>query len=245
MEELDHQFENRLKMMDEQIKVIKYIASDMGELIDIIKVLPEHVGEIKSVVKSHFRIISDKVTMYEFDSMKMKFLIKHKMLEKIDIPSTSSEGQDMDSTPYPEGDIEKSFSFKPHSDRTTTFELIYPTLPYQQDTELPLQLDPIIRQRHKMIELYNLPQTDLRYIDFTGIYPKLNYLQGSSAGEIRYWYDFGAVNMIYLTSPDFPELIYLPKWILNSVKKFYQNNPTITPKGYFRLKVFSSRARLL
>ncbi|KAI3725234.1 hypothetical protein L1987_65015 [Smallanthus sonchifolius] len=185
-------------------------------------------------------LISISIALYEFDSMKMKFLIKHKMLEKIDIPSTSSEGQDMDSTPYSKGDIEKSFSFKSHSDRTTTFEPINPTLLYQQDIELPMQLDPIIRQRQKMIELYNLPQTDLRYIDFTGIYPRLNYLQGSSAGEIRYLYDFGAVNMIYLTSPDFPKLIYFRKWILNSVRNCYQNNPTITPKDTLALKFLSA-----
>ncbi|KAI3814981.1 hypothetical protein L1987_14631 [Smallanthus sonchifolius] len=241
MEELGHQFESLLNMMDEQIKIIKDIASDMGEMIDIIELLPEHVAEIKNLIKSHFRMISDKVYMYEFDSMKMKFLIKHNMLEKIDIPSASSEGQDMDSTPYLERDIEKSFSFKPHSDKTTTFEQINPILPFQQDTELPMQQDPIERQRQKMIELYNLHQTDLRYIDFMGIYPRINYLQGSSACEIRYWYDFGAVNMIYLTSPDFPELIYLTKWILNSVKNCYQNNPTMTPKDTLALKLLSAR----
>ncbi|KAI3825052.1 hypothetical protein L1987_06528 [Smallanthus sonchifolius] len=57
------------------IKVIKDIASDMGEMIDIIELLPEHVGEIKNLVRSHFRMISDKI--FHLLHQKVKILILH------------------------------------------------------------------------------------------------------------------------------------------------------------------------
>ena len=246
MEELGQQLDSRLKMMDEQIQAIKEIATDMGELIDIIETIPEHIAEIKNLVKSHFRMISNKVTMYEFDSMKMKLMIKHQMIEKVDmsfvlektdIPSTSSGDHVMENAPDTEEEVREKFSFKPQSDKTTTFGKIPQQIPPQQQ---PFLLDPVARQRNKMIELYSLAQTESRYVDFTGVYPRLNYLQGSPADEIRYWYDFGAINMIYLTSPDFPELSDLPRWVITSVKNCYQNNPTMTPRDTLALKFLSA-----
>lgn len=251
MEETGQQLDKRLKMMNEQIKAIKEIATDMEELMDIVETIPEHISEIKGLVKRQSRLINDKVVMYEFDSMKMHLLIKHQILEKIDmnfdfekedIPSTSSADHVMESTPDEE--VKDSFSFNPQSDKTTNFgKMIQPpnmTTMEKLIQQFPFQIDPVERQRNKMMQLYNLSQTETRYVDFTGVYPRLNYLQGSSAMEIRYWYDFGAINMIYLTSPNFPELSELPRWILTSVKNCYINNPSMTPKDTLALKFLSA-----
>nr|GFA15538.1 hypothetical protein CTI12_AA224790 [Tanacetum cinerariifolium] len=41
-------------------------------------------------------------------------------------------------------------------------------------------------------------------INIVGVVPE-NILQDSNPDEVRYWYEFGAINSIYLTPPDFPE----------------------------------------
>lgn len=92
----------------------------------------------------------------------------------------------------------------------------------------------------QMKELFSLTNTEMRCIDFSGIYPRINYLQGSDSQEIRYWYDFGAVNSIYTASPEFREINHLPNWIQDGVKDCYLHNPTIKPGETLLLKIYSA-----
>lgn len=91
-----------------------------------------------------------------------------------------------------------------------------------------------------MRELFSLSNTEIRFIDYSGIYPKINYLQGSDSKEIRYWFDFGAVNTIYTASPEFQEISQLPSWIQEGVKDSYLHNPTIKPGETLLLKIYSA-----
>lgn len=100
---------------------------------------------------------------------------------------------------------------------------------------------PIVEmQSSKMRELFNLCDTGFRYVYFSGIYPRINYLQDSPPEEIRYWYDFGAINSIHLTSPYFREISLLPQWIKDGVKNCFLNNPTISLKDIMVLKFLSA-----
>ncbi|GJW64383.1 hypothetical protein Tco_0116267 [Tanacetum coccineum] len=127
---------------------------------------------------------------------------------------------------------EESFSFRPHSEKTILKEKkIMCDIPIPQT--FPAQ------QMVIMKELYNLSGTDYKYVDFSGVYPRINYLQGSSPQEKRYWYDFGAINSIYLTSLNFLEISQLPFWVGDGIKDCYLKNPTITPKDILVLKFLS------
>jgi hypothetical protein len=234
MEEVAQKMDKHLSSMDEQMSLIREISKDMGELLEIIENVPEKIGQLKDLVSRHCILLNNKIMLYEFDSMKMKFLIKNHIRHRMDVPSTFSKGtQTIDLTLDEEDQKKKEpFSFKPHSERTSSFENIIQRIPFLED--------PVEKQRSKMRELYTLSQTDTRYIDFTGIYPRLNYLQGTDPKEIRYWYDFGAINSIYLSSPNFPETAELPRWIGDGVKSCYFNNSTITPKDILVLKFFSA-----
>ncbi|GKA42901.1 hypothetical protein Tco_0735561 [Tanacetum coccineum] len=73
---------------------------------------------------------------------------------------------------------EESFSFRPHSEKTILKEKkIMCDIPIPQT--FPAQ------QMVIMKELYNLSGTDYKYVDFSGVYPRINYLQGSSPQEKR------------------------------------------------------------
>lgn len=91
-----------------------------------------------------------------------------------------------------------------------------------------------------MKELYSLANTDYKYIDFFGVYPRINYLQDTLAQKIRKWYDFGIINSIYLSPPNFSEISLLPSWVQEGAKDFYMNNPTIGPKDILVLKFMSA-----
>jgi hypothetical protein len=92
----------------------------------------------------------------------------------------------------------------------------------------------------KMQELYVLTSTEDRHIDYSGIYPRIKYIPGSNPEEIRYWYDFGAVNTIYTAPSNFAEISLLPRWIYDGVKDCYFNNPMITAKDILVLKFLSA-----
>lgn len=233
MEEVSQRMNRYLTGMNGQIDAIKEMIKDMKELIDVIENIPESINQIKDLIRSQCRVIDNKIVMYEFDSMKMQFLIKHDMLREPDIPSTSSKGiQTIDLVSEEDEKDKEPFLFKPFSEKTTTFEKVVPKVPFQ---DYPIEI-----QWSKMRELHNLCNSESRYVDFTGIFPRINYLQGSSPQEIRYWYDFGAINLIYLTSPDFPEISCLPKWLKDGVKDCYINNPSITTKDILALKFLSA-----
>ncbi|GKD88027.1 hypothetical protein Tco_1359181 [Tanacetum coccineum] len=87
------------------------------------------------------------------------------------------------------------------------------TLSFEKPIQNPIVQDPVELQVLTMNELYSLPSTSIMFVDFKGVYPRINYLQASNPDEIRYWYEFGAINLIYLTPPDFPEVSEMPMWL--------------------------------
>ena len=196
-QELAQRMDKYIDDMDKQIKSIKEIAKDMGEMLNIIETIPEKIPDIKDLIERNCLLINSKISFYEFDSMKIKLLVKHHIKERVDLsfiypiypevkrekrdnPSTSSVGvQTIDLTSDQEEPKEKSFSFFPNTGKSSTFKNIF--------QELPTQPNYVEQQWFKMKELYILQNTDIRYIDFTGIFPRIIYIQGNSAEEIRYW----------------------------------------------------------
>ncbi|GJV73580.1 hypothetical protein Tco_1493575 [Tanacetum coccineum] len=146
-----------------------------------------------------FAVHDENASNYKIDSLQIRALVKENS-GKTDIPSCSSDEQMMDLISEKEETIEakETYSFRPQSDKTLSFEKII---------QNPIVQDPVELQILTMKELYSLPSTSIRFVDFKGVYPRINYLQDSNPDEIRYWYEFGAINSIYLTPPDFPELM--------------------------------------
>lgn len=69
-----------------------------------------------------------------------------------------------------------------------------------------------------MKELFNLSDTSFIYVDFCGIYPRINYVQESPPEEMRYWYNFRSTNSLYLKCPYFHHIKMLPQRIIEDVK---------------------------
>ncbi|GJZ27832.1 hypothetical protein Tco_0572479 [Tanacetum coccineum] len=128
--------------------------------------------------------------------------------------------------------VKETYSFRPQSDKTSSFEKII---------QNPIVQDPVELQILTMKELYSLPSTGIRFVDFKGVYPRINYLQDFNPDEIRYWYEFGALNSIYLTPPDFHEVSKMLMWLQSSIKECYQNNPIINYRDQLMLKFLSAR----
>ncbi|GJS24613.1 hypothetical protein Tco_0453245 [Tanacetum coccineum] len=182
-------------------------------------------------------LIRTRIGNYKADSSIIKTLITEEM-EKIDTGSSSkidvslSPKERMTNQSESSNKNEEPFSFRPHSEKTILKEK-------KITCDIPIPQTFAAQQMVIMKELYNLSGTDYRYVDFSGIYPRINYLQGSSPQEIRYWYDFEAINSIYLTSLNFPEISQLPFWVGDGVKDCYLKYPTITPKDLLVLKFLS------
>ena len=232
MEKIAEDIDILLTRMDIMVKEMKDTASDMAELMDVIAVIPENMVEIKGIFKRQCLTIKTNAGNYEIESIQIKDLIKGKK-RKVDIPSSSSDEQMMDiiSEKENEMEIKRSYSFRPQSDKTSSFEKII---------QNPIIEDPVELQTLMMKELYSLFNTDTRFVDFKGIYPRINYLQGCNPDEIRYWYEFGAVNSVYLTPPNFPEISKMPMWLQSSLKECYRNNPMINYKDQLILKFLSA-----
>lgn len=232
MEKIVEDLDTLLNRMDILVKEIKDTASDMAELMDIVTAVPENLLQVKDIFKRQCMMITSNVDNYKIDSLQIKTLIKEKS-GKTNVPSCSSDEQMMDMISEKEEkiDIKGIYSFRPQSDKTSTFEKII---------QNPIIQDPVEIQVLMMKELYNLASTDTRFVDFKGVYPRLNYLQYSNPNEIRYWYEFGAINSIFLSPPDFPEVSKMPQWLQNSVKECYQNNPMINYRDQLVLKFLSA-----
>ncbi|GKD66680.1 hypothetical protein Tco_1308788 [Tanacetum coccineum] len=148
--------------MDIFVSEIKDTASDMPELMNIVGVVPENILQVKDIFKRQCMAIATNTSNYKIDSLQIRALVKENY-GKTDIPSCSSDEQMMDLISEKEETIEakETYSFRPQSDKTSSFEKIIQN-PIVQDPDINLD-------------------------------------------EIRYWYEFGAINSIYLTPPDFPE----------------------------------------
>lgn len=232
MEKIIEDIDILLTSMDMMVKEMKDTASDMAELMNVIEVIPENILQIKDIFKRQCLTIKATAGNYEIESLEIRDLIKNKT-GKIDIPSSSSDEQMMDVISEKEKELKakESYSFRPQSDKTSSFEKII---------QNPIIQDPVELQTLMMKELHSLYNTDTRFVDFKGVYPRINYLQGCNPDEVRYWYEFGAVNSIYLTPPNFPELFKMPIWLQNSVKECYKNNPMISYKDLLMLKFLSA-----
>ena len=77
-------------------------------------------------------------------------------------------------------------------------------------------------------------------IDKSGIYPRIHFLQGANPVEVHDWYDFGSITTIYMSTPDFPEIEKLPRWIKEGVKDNFGNNPMIKINDTLALDFFSA-----
>lgn len=235
MAKMIEEVNNLLSLMDQEIETIKDTVSDILDIAN----LPGNNLQVQDLLVRAIHIIKNGIDHYKSDSLKIKALLKDES-DKINV-SSSSEEQMFDQSLEEDSQkaTEESLSFRPHSEKTISKE----NLSFKEKKillDIPILQSYVETQTSNMRDLYNLSRTDSRYVDFSGIYPRINYLQGSSPHEIRHWYDFGAINSIYLTSPDFPEISELPHWILLGVKDCYLNNPTITPKDTLILKFLSS-----
>lgn len=231
MAKMGEEVDKLLSLNDKEIETIKDTVSD---IIDIAN-LPGNTVQVRDLLLRSCQIIEMSIINCEADNFKIRTLIKN----ETNIPS-SSEEQMVDQTfEDSQKTTEETLSFRPHSEKTIFKDkMIFKEK--EMLIDIPVLQTYIEEQTSNMKDLYNLSGTDLRYVDFSGIYPRINYLQGSSPQEIRHWYNFGAINSIYLSSPDFSEISELPHWIMMGVKDCYLNNPTITPKDILVLKFLSS-----
>ena len=78
------------------------------------------------------------------------------------------------------------------------------------------------------------------FIDKSEIYLMIHFLQGANRVEVRYWYDFGSIATIYMSTPDFSEIEKLPGWIKDGVKDNFENNPMIKINDTSALDFFSA-----
>ncbi|GJX01013.1 hypothetical protein Tco_0184926 [Tanacetum coccineum] len=226
MEKIVEDLDILLSRMDIFVSEIKDTASDMAELMNIVGVVPENILQVKDIYKRQCMTIATIASNYKIDSLQIRALVKENY-GKTDIPSCSSDEQIMDLFSQKEEKIEvkKTYSFRPQTDKTLSFEKTIQ--------------NPIV-QVLTMKELYSIPSTSIRFVDFNGVYPRINYLQDSNPDKNRYWYEFGAINSIYLTPPDFPEVSKMPMWLQSSIKECYQNNPIINYKDQLMLKFLSA-----
>ncbi|GJW94618.1 hypothetical protein Tco_0174290 [Tanacetum coccineum] len=197
MEKIIEDLDILLSRMDIFISEIKDIASDVAELMNIVGFVPENILQVKDIFKRQCMTITANASNYKIDSLQIRALVKENS-GKTDIPSCSSDEQMMDLISKKEEKIEvkETYSFRPQTDKTSSFEKIIQNLIVQ---------DP-----------------------------------DSNPDEIRYWYEFRAINSIYLTPPDFPEVSKMPMWLQSSIKECYQNNPIINYKDQLMLKFLSA-----
>ena len=101
------------------------------------------------------------------------------------------------STDTPPQTPDTNISLRPQTSKGTTifqFPLLKPTV---------FQIPVVEQQNLLMKELFELCNLKYRYVDFNGVYPRINFLQDSPPEEVRKWYDFGAINSIHMSYSTF------------------------------------------
>ena len=134
-------------------------------------------------------------------------------LSKMDIKEDLDK--DLDIKWFEKGESSQTISLRPQTEKA---KLIF------EKREIPKEKVILSLHSKTMETLYNLYDTKYMIIDKSGIYPRIYFLQGSNPEEIRDWYDFGSIDTIYLTTPDFPEIARLPGWIRKGVQDNFENN---------------------
>ena len=209
MDEKMEKIINLLIAMDEEIGAIKEYASDITDIAN----LPSNTKETKTLLLQYVEMIEKRTGDYDKYNKTILGLIEDGNFRKNDTPSSSGVKSIYE-------DKQTQTDFEIAEDQIS----LRPQTSKKISDEKRVQFDFVVQpsfveiQSSKMRELFNLSDTGFRYVDFSGIYPRINYLQDAPSEEIRYWYDFGAINSIYLTSPDFREINMLPQWIKEGVK---------------------------
>lgn len=223
-----------LKDMDENILSMK---DDVSDLIDISK-LPLLSKEVGDLLQKASQLIDTKINRYDLTSKRVHDLFDQIDIEEKEIPSTS-EGKtsetDKEGTTPSETDKEEKISLRPQ--RLPKDKQVLIDIPKQL---LDTQHADTISHVSRMRELYALNNNDYRYVEFSGIYPRLNFLQIAPPEEVKYWFDFGSLNSVYTVPPDFNSIKSLPIWIRDAVRDCYKNNPTMLPKDILVLKFLSA-----
>ncbi|GJY98857.1 hypothetical protein Tco_0516287 [Tanacetum coccineum] len=175
----------RMKDKDKEIRVKpmrynpedqKEFQSQIEELLDSKLIRPSHSPHSSPafLVRKHAEIVRGGMTIaanasnYKIDSLQISALVNENY-GKTDIPSCSSDEQMMDLISEKEEAIKvkETYSFRPQSDKTSSFETIIQNLIVQDPVELQILI---------MKELYSLPSTGIRFVDFKGVYPRINYV---------------------------------------------------------------------
>ncbi|GJX01012.1 hypothetical protein Tco_0184925, partial [Tanacetum coccineum] len=139
--------------MDIFVSKIKDTASDMAELMNIVRVVPENILQVKDIFKRQCMTIAANASNYKIDSLQIRALVKENY-GKTNIPSCSSDEQMIDLIYEEEEKIEvkETYSFRPQTDKTLSFEKII---------QNPIVEDPVELQILTMKELYSLPSTGI------------------------------------------------------------------------------------
>ncbi|KAL5755173.1 hypothetical protein ACOSP7_023393 [Xanthoceras sorbifolium] len=220
-----------LKDMEQEILSIRENISD---LIDIAN-LPGNSKEVADILLTESQMIEKRIGRYELLNNRVKRLFEEIEKKDVQIPQTpidrsSKEREDKSTGSSSASSME--IELRPQKDKGKRVQVNLP--------KIPDMTDPVMDQLSIMKVLYSLSNKDYRYVDYSGVYPRINFLQDSPPEEIRYWFDFGALNSIYTNPPDFAEISLLPKWIQQGVKDCYIYNLTMTPKDIIVLKFLSA-----
>ena len=207
------------------------IFDQLISLTDCLDRLVESESTLTNVKQNVKRFVSDfenrVKTFTENEKILTSYLKGCIDFSKINISEDSSNEQKK----FEKGESSQTISLRPQTSRTKP---IFETIEMSPEKEL-------IKLHSDMMErLFGLSDTKNMIVDKSGIYPRIYFLQGADPEEIRDWYDFGSIATIYLTTPDFPEILNLPGWIKEGVKDNFENNSLISINDTLALDFFSA-----
>ncbi|GKC86285.1 hypothetical protein Tco_1142002 [Tanacetum coccineum] len=125
MEKIIEDLDILLSRMDIFVNEMMDTVLDMGELMNIVGFIPENILWIKDIIKRQCMTIEANASNYETDILQIRAIVKENS-SKPDIPSCSSDVKMMDLVSEKEETIEvkETYSFRPQSDKTLSFEKI-------------------------------------------------------------------------------------------------------------------------
>ena len=184
--------------------------------------------KIKANVKSFVIDLERIVKNYRIFEMVLTSYFKDEELDFSNISLNEDFEKDASSS---KAKASTNISLRP---QTSKFETIFEKMLMSPDRE-------IIQLHGQTLEiLFVLTDTKQMIVDKSGIYPRIHFLQGANSIKIREWSDFGSIATIYMTSPDFPEIKRLPRWIKEGAKDNFGNNPMIKIDDTIALDFFSA-----
>ncbi|KAL5830519.1 hypothetical protein ACOSQ3_019987 [Xanthoceras sorbifolium] len=167
---------SHLKDMEQEVLSIRENISD---LIDIAK-LPGNAKEVADILLTESQMIERRVGRYELLNNRVI-----QLFEKIDVRQKASQSSTDTSKKENSDNITESSSsssmdieLRPQKDKGKRVQFNIPKV-----TDIS---DPAIEQIMIMRRLYSLSNTDNQYVDYSGVYPRINFLQDSPLKENRY-----------------------------------------------------------